>query len=378
MSKTPSRNMLVHLAQVNDPRSERNQEHPFISILTIAIYAVICGADNWVEIEAYGNAKRDWLERIVPLPNGIPSHDTFGRVFRMIDAEEFQQSFMSWVQTVNQVTQGELVAIDGKQLRGSKEVGAGKEALCLVSAWASENRLVLGQRQVDEKTNEITAIPELLDLLALHGCVVTIDAIGCQTEIAAKIIEQEADYVLAVKANQGRLHEDIADLFAGFEEFDFEDVVHDYHKTTNKGHGRLEIRHCWVVSQLDYLAYLRGHQAWQGLRSLIKVVSERRVNGQSTLKTRYFISSLEDTAAHLLAYCRQHWHIENRLHWVLDVAFREDANTVRRDNAPQNLAVLRHMALNLLKHEKTAQVGIKAKRLKAGWDNDYLAKVMAV
>lgn len=378
MSQTPSKNLLVYLAQVNDPRSERNQEHPFISILTIAIYAVICGADNWVEIEAYGNAKRDWLERIIPLPNGIPSHDTFGRVFRMIDAEEFQQSFMSWVQTVNQVTQGELVAIDGKQLRGSKEVGAGKEAICLVSAWASENRLVLGQRQVDEKTNEITAIPELLDLLALHGCVVTIDAIGCQTEIAAKIIEQEADYVLAVKANQGRLHEDIADLFAGFEEFDFEDVVHDYHKTTNKGHGRLEIRHCWVVSQPDYLAYLRGHQAWPGLRSLIKVVSERRVNDQSTLKTRYFISSLEDTAANLLAYCRQHWHIENRLHWVLDVAFREDANTVRRDNAPQNLAVLRHMALNLLKHEKTAQVGIKAKRLKAGWDNDYLSKVMTV
>lgn len=364
MSQTPSKNLLVYLAQVNDPRSERNQEHPFISILTIAIYAVICGADNWVEIEAYGNAKQDWLERIIPLPNGIPSHDTFGRVFRMIDAEEFQQSFMSWVQTVNQVTQGELVAIDGKQLRGSKEVGAGKEAICLVNAWASENRLVLGQRQVDEKTNEITAIPELLDLLALHGCVVTIDAIGCQTEIAAKIIEQEADYVLAVKANQGRLHEDIADLFAGFEEIDFEDVVHDYHKTTNKGHGRLEIRHCWVVSQPDYLAYLRGHQAWQGLRSLIKVVSERRVNDQSTLKTRYFISSLEDTAAHLLAYCRQHWYIENRLHWVLDVAFREDANTVRRDNAPQNLAVLRHMALNLLKHEKSAQVGIKAKRLK--------------
>lgn len=378
MSKTPSRNLLIYLAQVNDPRSERNQEHPFISILAIAIYAVICGADNWVEIEGYGKAKQDWLERIVPLPNGIPSHDTFGRVFRMIDAEEFQQSFMSWVQTVSQVTQGELVTIDGKQLRGSKEVGSGKEAICLVSAWASENRLVLGQRQVDEKSNEITAIPELLELLALHGCVVTIDAIGCQTEIAAKIIEQEADYVLAVKANQGRLHEDIADLFAGFEEFDFEDVAYDYHKTTNKGHGRLEIRHCWVVSQPEYLAYLRGHQAWPGLRSLIKVVSERRVNDQSTLKTRYFISSLEDTAAHLLAFCRQHWHIENQLHWVLDVAFREDANTVHRDNAPQNLAVLRHMALNLLKHEKTAKVGIKAKRLKAGWDNDYLSKVMTV
>ena len=215
-------------------------------------------------------------------------------------------------------------------------------------------------------------------MLALHGCVVTIDAIGCQTEIAAQIVEQEADYVLAVKANQGRLHEDIADLFAGFEECDYADVVYDYHKTIDKGHGRLEIRHCWVVSQPDYLAYLRGHQAWSGLRSLVKVVSDRRVNNQSTLKTRYFISSLDDSAAHLLEYCRHHWHIENRLHWVLDVAFREDANTVRRDNAPQNLAVLRHMALNLLKHEKTAQVGVKAKRLKAGWDNDYLSKVMTV
>jgi predicted transposase YbfD/YdcC len=378
MSETPNSNLLDYLGQVSDPRSERNQEHPFISILTIAICGVICGADNWVEIEAYGNAKQDWLESILALPNGIPSHDTFGRVFRMNDDEEFQQSFMSWVRAVSQITQGELVAIDGKQLRGSKEVGPGKEAVCLVSAWACENRLVLGQRQVNEKSNEITAIPELLDMLALHGCVVTIDAIGCQTEIAAKIIEQEADYVLAVKANQGRLHEDINDLFAGFEEFEFADVAYDYYKATNKGHGRLEIRHCWVVSQPDYLAYLRGHQAWKGLNSLIKVISERRINGRSTRKTRYFISSLDDTAAHLLDYCREHWHIENKLHWVLDMAFREDANTVRRDNAPQNLAVLRHMALNLLKHEKTARVGLKAKRLKAGWDIDYLLKVLAI
>jgi predicted transposase YbfD/YdcC len=251
MSETPNSNLLDYLGQVNDPRSERNQEHPFISILTIAICGVICGADNWVEIESYGKAKKDWLESIVALPNDIPTHDTFGRVFRMIDDEEFQQSFMSWVRVVSQITQGELVAIDGKQLRGNKEVGPGKEAVCLLSAWACEIRLVLGQRQVDEKSNEIKAVPELLEMLALHGCVVTIDAIGCQTEIAAKIVEQEADYVLAVKGNQGRMHEDINDLFAGFEESEYADVAYDYYKTTNKGHGRLEIRHCWVVSQPD-------------------------------------------------------------------------------------------------------------------------------
>lgn len=375
--QTEGQQLLGHLACLTDPRSERNQRHPFVSILSIAICAVICGADNWVEVEAYGNAKQEWLETVIPLPNGIPSHDTFGRVFRMIDPEEFERTFLGWVQTVSQVTQGEVISIDGKELRGSKHTPSGREAICLVSAWASENELVLGQRKVDAESNEITAIPVLLDLLALKGCIVTIDAIGCQTEIAEQIVDQEADYVLAVKGNQGHLQEDVADLFAGFEECEFQGVDYDHHQTINKGHGRIEIRDCWVVSQPDYLAYLRNAQTWKGLHSLVKVVSERRVNGQSTTKTRYFIASLEASAETLLGVCRDHWQIENDFHWVLDVAFREDASTVRQDYAPQNLAILRRMALNLLKHEKTAPIGVKAKRLKAGWDNDYLLKVLA-
>lgn len=378
MFKDSGRDLLGYLNGVSDPRSERNQLHSFISIIAIAICGVICGADDWVEIEAYGNAKREWLETIVPLPNGIPSHDTFGRVFRLMDAQEFEQAFLEWVRTVSQVTQGEVVAIDGKQVRGSKHRPSGKEAICMVSAWASENEWVLGQRKVDDHSNEITAIPELLDVLYLKGCIVTIDAIGCQTEIAEKVLEQEADYVLAVKGNQGHLEEDLADLFAGFEECQYRDVEHDYSKVTHKGHGRIEIRQCWVVSHPDYLAYLRQHDSWKGLQCLVKIVAERRVNEQATLATRYFISSLEAPAKEFLAICRSHWQIENGLHWVLDVAFREDASTVRQDNAPQNLAVLRHMALNLLKQEKSARIGVKAKRLKAGWDNDYLLKVLTV
>jgi predicted transposase YbfD/YdcC len=377
MSDEQGASLIEHFADLPDPRSERNQDHPFMSILIIALCGTICGADNWVEIEAYGNAKRAWLETIIPLPNGIPSHDTFGRVFRLIDPEAFQARFLQWVQAVSQATGGELVAVDGKQLRGSKDIPGGKEGIYMVSAWASQNRLVLGQRKVDDQSNEITAIPELLDLLALSGCIVTIDAIGCQTEIAQKIIAREADYVLAVKRNQGTLYEDIAELFAGFAECRFHEVEYDYHETVNKDHGRLEIRRCWVVTHPDYLAYLRRHQAWPQLHSLVRIVSERRLQGEVTVKTRYFISSLKANAQRLLQLCRDHWHIENNLHWVLDIAFNEDRNRVHKDNAPQNLAVLHHIALNLLKQERTAGIGMKAKRLKAGWDNDYLLKVLA-
>jgi len=377
MTEELNGDLLSEFSDLPDPRSERNQDHPLFSIVMIAICGTICGADNWVEIESYGNAKREWLETMIPLPNGIPSHDTFGRVFRLLDPEAVQSRFLKWVQRVSQLTEGELVALDGKQMRGSKDMPAGKEAIYMVSAWASHNRMVLGQRRVEEKSNEITAIPELLTLLVLKGCIVTIDAIGCQTEIAAQIVEQEADYVLAVKGNQGTLHEDIADLFAGFEEHQFQAVDYDYHKTVNKDHGRIEIRECWVVTRPDYIAYLRRHQAWPQLTSLVKIVSERRINGQTTVKIRYFIASFSRSAQHFLQLCRDHWHIENQLHWVLDVAFRQDHNRVHKDHAPENLAVMQHIALNLLKQEKTARIGLKAKRLKAGWDNAYLLKVLA-
>ena len=360
-----------------DPRSERNQEHALMSIVLIAICGAISGADNWVDIEAYGKAKEDWLETLVALPNGIPSHDTFGRVFRFMNPEAFQERFLGWVRQLGPLTAGEIVAMDGKQMRGAKDIPAGKEGLYMVSAWAVEQGIVLGQRKVDDKSNEITAIPELLDVLALEGCVVTIDALGCQTEIAEKIVKAQADYVLAVKGNQGTLSEDIDDLFAGFEQAHWQDVSHDYYKSANKDHARLEIRECWVVSEPHYLAYLRRFPDWKDLRSLIKVVSQRQLNGQTTTKTRYFISSLNTTARRCLAICRDHWHIENSLHWVLDVAFDQDHNRVHKDHAPQNLAVLQHIALILVKQENSTRASVKTKRLRAGWDNSYLWKILS-
>lgn len=360
-----------------DPRRERNQEHPLLSILAIAICGAISGADNWVDIEAYGKAKQDWLSTWIGLPNGIPSHDTFGRVFRFMNPQAFQERFISWIRQLGSMAAGEVVAMDGKQMRGAKDIPHGKEGLYMVSAWAVEQGIVLGQRKVDEKSNEITAIPELLDVLAVDGCVVTIDAMGCQTEIAEKIVNQNADYMLAVKGNQGTLAEDIIDLFAGFEQAHWQAVNHDYYKTVNKNHARLEIRECWVVSQPEYLAYVRRFSEWKALHSLIKVVSQRQLNGKTTTKTRYFISSLNATAQRCLAICRDHWHIENDLHWVLDVAFAQDHNRTHKDHAPENLAVLQHIALILLKQEDSTYASVKTKRLRAGWDNAYLWKILS-
>jgi predicted transposase YbfD/YdcC len=369
--------LIEQFEDLPDPRSQRNQDHPLMSILLIAICGAISGADNWVDIAAYGKAKQSWLETIIALPNGIPSHDTFGRVFRFINPQAFQDRFLGWVRQLGAVTEGQVVAIDGKQMRGAKDVAAGKEGLYMVSAWAVEQGIVLGQRKVAEKSNEITAIPELLEVLDIAGCVVTIDAMGCQTNIAEKIIQHRADYMLAVKGNQGTLEEDIADLFAGFEQVHWQDVAHKYHKTVTKDHARLEIRECWVVSNPEYLAYLRHYADWKDLHSLVKITAQRQLNGKTTTKTRYFISSLAPSAQRALAVCRDHWQIENDLHWILDVAFAQDHNRVHKDHAPENLSVLQHIALNLVKQEKSARASVKTKRLRAGWDNAYLWKIVS-
>jgi predicted transposase YbfD/YdcC len=366
-----------HFSKVIDPRIERTKRHKLLDILVIAICGVICGADSWVDIELFGKTKLDWLKTFLKLPNGIPSHDTFGRVFGAINPEEFENSFMEWVQAINELTQGQVIAIDGKQLRGSQDSESGKAAIYMVSAWAVENQLVLGQRKVDEKSNEITAIPKLLKLLEIAGCIVTIDAIGTQTKIAKTIIEQGGDYLLAVKENQGNLYEDIHDLFEDDQKYNFEGAPYNYAKTVNKDHGRIEIRECWSISDLEYLANIRDQERWHGLKSLAMITSERRIGEKAEIETRYFISSMESDAQKILKVKRSHWGIENRLHWVLDIAFNEDHSRVRKDNAPQNFAVLRHMALNLLKQEKTAKGGIKAKRLQCGWNVDYLLKVLA-
>lgn len=277
----------------------------------------------------------------------------------------------------HELTQGQVIAIDGKQLRGSHDRGIGKDAIYMVSAWATENQLVLGQRKVDDKSNEITAIPKLLKLLEVKGCIVVVDAIGTQTKIAKAISEQGGDYILAVKENQGRLYEDIRDLFADNQQFNYAGIPHSYTKTVSKDHGRIEIRQCWTISDPAYLANVRDLNRWEGIQTLVMILSERRIGEDSEVQDRYFISSLESNAEKVLRAKRSYWGIENRLHWVLDIAFNEDRSRVRKDYAPQNFAILRHMALNLLKQEKTAKGGIKAKRLQCGWNVDYLLKVLA-
>jgi predicted transposase YbfD/YdcC len=377
MPRKPLETIKEHFGQVTDPRINRTKDHKLIDIIGVALCAVICGAENWVDIELYGNNKIIWLKTFLELPNGIPSHDTFGRVFGIIDAQEFQKAFFEWVLAINDIIHGQIVNIDGKCLRGSDDQALGKRAIYMVSAWASENEIVLGQRKVDEKSNEITAIPELLKMLAIADCIVTIDAIGTQTEIAKTIVDAQAGYALSVKENQGHLFEDISTLFAVDRDQNFKYASLDYAKTTNSGHGRIDVRECWSTSNPEYLQLIRNVENWAGLQSIAMVICTRIIAEKQTKHIRYYITTLPSDAERILHVVRRHWAIENELHWVLDVAMNEDRNRVRKDQAPENMAVLRHMALNLLKQEKTAKGGIHAKQLQAGWNNDYLLKILA-
>jgi predicted transposase YbfD/YdcC len=377
MAPKPHQTITKHFASLKDPRTGNALLHPLHDILVIAICASICGADTWADVETWGIAKEPWLRTFLELPNGIPSHDTFGRVFALLDPDEFRKGFLSWIRAIQKLTRRQVIALDGKKLRRSHDHRLGKKAIAMVSAWATANHLVLGQVQVRSKSNEITAIPELLRWLEVSGCIITIDAIGCQPKIAAKIVKKDADYVLAVKQNQGQLFEDVKDLFAGCQEENFLQVPHDYTKTIEKGHGRIEIRECWTLADPEFLDYLRHRDAWPKLRALAMVRAERRIGTNRSRETRYYITSVENNATLILESIRAHWGIENGLHWVLDIGFREDESRVRKDHAPENMAVLRHIALNLLKQEQTAKIGIKAKRLKAAWDQDYLLKVLS-
>jgi predicted transposase YbfD/YdcC len=366
----------AHFSILRDPRIERSKRHQLLDIVTIAVCAVICGADNWVEIEQFGNAKRAWFETFLALPHGIPSHDTFGRVFAALDPVEFQAGMLAWIQAVLPQPRRPVVAVDGKTLRRSHDRLHGQEALQLVSAWVCANHLFLGHLAVPEGSNEIATLPTLLNLLELERAVVTIDAAGCQTAIAQQLTDQGADYVLALKANQETLHQDVVELFAEARASGFAGIRHEEQETLDKGHGRIERRRTWLIHDPDYIAWLDEADAWTGLQSVGLVERECRVGELVTVESRYYLSSLPGNAAEFAEAVRLHWGIENGLHWVLDVVFREDDARVRVGHAAENLALVRRLALQLLKQERSAKVGVKAKRLKAGWDEDYLLSVL--
>lgn len=362
-------------ADLTDPRVNRTKDHLLMDVVGIAICAVLCGADSWVAIEAFGVAKQAWLQQFLALPNGIPSHDTFGRVFAALDASQFQQGFLRWIRAIWPSNASEVVAIDGKTLRGSHDRGVGKEAIHLVSAWASQRRLVLAQRTVDTKSNEITAIPEVLRLLDLEGCTVTIDAMGCQTAIAKQVVQQGANYVLAVKENQEQLYADVADTFRYVEADGWQGVAHQQHREVTKAHGRIEQRDAWLIQEAEYLAYLNPKGRWTGLSAIGLVATERRDGRTVTQERRYYIVGGKVDAATFAHATRRHWGIENQVHWVLDVTFGEDASRVRTGHAPENFAVLRHIALNLLRHAP-GKGSINTKRFRAALDDQYLLQVL--
>ncbi len=370
MQGTAQPSLLVHFSALVDPRIERTRLHPLRSVVGIAVCGVICGADSWVEVAEFGESRRDWLGEWLDLSAGIPSHDTFGRVFAALDPVGFERCFASWVAAVATATTGQVV-LDGKVSRGSHDRRAGRTALDLVSAWACANRLVLAQVAVEPGSNEIPAIPALLRLLALTGCIVTIDAIGCQTAIAQAIRAQGADYVLALKANQETVYQAVVAAFA--ERGPAADLPyrHDTYREVDKGHGRVEVRTTTVINDPDLLAWLNPDHAWDGLRGVVRVEAERRIDGAVSHETRYYLTSLR-AARPVHDAVRRHWGIENSVHWVLDMACREDLSRVRVGHGAHNFSLLRRLSLNLLRQDHTARCGIKGRRLKAALSPAYL------
>lgn len=376
MKQNKSGSLVEHFSILEDPRRPHHntKKHKLIDIIAITVLAVICGADDWPTIVAFGKKKEGWLRQFLELPYGIPSHDTFGRVFSLLDPDAFEQCFFAWVQAVNQQTDGQVVAVDGKTNRRSYDKAT--DPLHVVSAFATANGVALGQRATDTKSNEITAIPKLLKTLELSGCIVTIDAMGCQKNIAKTILESGADYVVAVKGNQKTIHEDLKHLFG---EDNAEQYEGDFCETIETNAARREVRRCRTITDERLLPQGNYHRYdWPGLTCLAQVTSERTVRGKTTTETRYYLSSIARSAKAILSAVRSHWQIENSLHWVLDVAFREDDSRVRIGHAQENLAVVRKLALALLRQESSGQGGIKSQRLQAGWDDDYLLAVAGI
>lgn len=366
------RSIAAHFAALNDPRCEIQRRHKLTEMIIIAIAATLSGADGWVAIEAFAKSKEAWLRTFLELPHGIPSHDGFGRVFGLLDPAQFAACFRQWSASVAELIPDEIIAVDGKTARRSHNRRKGLAALHLVSAWATANRVVLGQVATAAKSNEITAIPRLLEWLTLEGCILTIDAMGCQTKIAEQIIRQGGDYLLALKGNQETLAAEVEEAFIDADAKDYAGLDAEFIETVERGHGRVETRRYRTLGDLSGVP---RSGVWEAMNMIGMVESRREVAGKVTLETRYYIGSIGTSAARFARAARGHWGVENGLHWNLDISFREDECRVRDPVARENLAVLRHLALSRLKNDDT-KLGIQNKRLRAGWNEDYLAKLL--
>tara|TARA_R110002167_G_scaffold1767_1_gene8478 strand:+ start:36377 stop:37501 length:1125 start_codon:yes stop_codon:yes gene_type:complete len=364
-----------HFAAVTDERQQYKVKYPLLDILLITLVGVICGADGWEAIEEVGKNKLKLLKKYGYFHYGIPVHDTIARIISAIEPSQFQDCFINWMKEAEISTQGEIIAVDGKTVRRSYDKKSKQGAIHMVSAFAAENGVVLGQVKTYEKSNEITAIPDLLSKLDIKGAVVTIDAMGCQKAIAKKIIQKEADYVLAVKGNQGHLSSAIRDFFNIAHEENVKQLSYQFNEEIDKAHGRVERRRYWLTEDLSSINDLTSQ--WAGLKSVGMVESERHIGNKVTVDRRYFICSLTETDELFAKAVRRHWSVENELHWVLDVSFREDDSRIRRENGAENMATARHITLNMLRQEKTCKKGIKAKRFKAALDSDYAEKVIS-
>jgi len=382
MQQHPKLSLIEHFETLSDPRVDRTKDHDLIDVLIIAICTLLCGGESFNDMEDFGHAKHDWFKTFLGLRSGIPSHDTFNRVFAALDPQQFLDCFLRWTQSVRQAVAQEIVAMDGKALR--RALNRDQSVKYIVSAWAQSNNLVLGQWKVADKSNEITALPQLLRVLELGGCIVTLDAMGCQKKIAREIIEADADYVLALKGNQETVHQEVKDFL--------DETLAETQKprprgarlspaaaslatleTVEKDHGRLETRRYYQSTELAWFADLAQ---WEGLKSVGMVESTRELNGKASVERRYYLSSLPLNIELFARAVRGHWGVENKLHWVMDVCFREDQSRARAGYAAENLATLRRLALNLLKREKTKKRGIRGKQLNAGWDHAYLLRLL--
>lgn len=362
--------LLSHFSLLEDPRIDRTKRYPLIEIIFLIISATISGCEGWKSIRDFGVLKLEWLRLFLPYENGIPVDDTIARLMRKLNTKQFAGCFTSWIQAVTQVTSGDVIAIDGKTLRRSFNTEDAKSAIHMVSAWSSANGIVLGQEKTSEKSNEITAIPELLNSLAIKGCIVTVDAMGCQKDIAEQIVKQKGDYLLALKGNQGNFHKEVVSFLTLAKEANFKNIEHDFHEEVDAGHGRVETRRAYALDFKKYKKHMPEGMKWKKLTSIIMVETIREGRDFKTFDTRFYISSCQALAKPLLNASRKHWSIENSLHWTLDVTFREDESRIRKEAAPENYAIFRHIALNIIRRNTSIDASVKRKRHMAALNDD--------